>query len=95
MRFVDKLCLEKFIDRMDEPFSLHVRLLHPTSLSQAYQYANDKANKIARRNGEFEINNRNYKTAQKYYQQPSTYSDSLELDKAEGSVIIIKQSKRT
>lgn len=76
IKFVDKLCLEKFIDGLDEPFSSHVGLLQPASLGQAYQYANDKANKIARRNGEYDINNRNHKIAPKQFQQLTTGANS-------------------
>lgn len=66
VKFIDKLCLEKFVDGLDEPYSSHVGLLQPTNLGQAYQYANDKANKIARRNGECELNTRqNFKMVPK------------------------------
>lgn len=58
VKFVEKLCLEKFIDGLDEPFSSHVGLHQPTNLASAYQYANDKVNKIARRNGEYDLENR-------------------------------------
>lgn len=58
VKFVDKLCLEKFIDGLEEPYSSHVGLLQPSNLPQAFQYANDKANKIARRNGEYDLNTR-------------------------------------
>lgn len=50
VKFVDKLCFEKFIDGLDEPLSSHVGLLQPITLSQAYQRANAKANKIDRTN---------------------------------------------
>jgi hypothetical protein len=70
IKFVDKLCLEKFIDGLEEPFSSHVGLLQPNNLGQAYQFANDKANKIARRTGECDLNNRQ-RTSQQYHQPPA------------------------
>lgn len=58
IKFVEKLCLEKFIDGLDEPYSSHVGLNQSTNLASAYQHANDKANKITRRNGEYDLDNR-------------------------------------
>ena len=55
MRFVDKLCLEKFVDGLEEPFANHVGLMQPTTLNQALQYAIDKANKIARKTGQYDV----------------------------------------
>lgn len=55
VRFVDKLCLEKFIDGLEEPFATHVGLMQPTTLNQAFQHAMEKANKIARKNGEYDL----------------------------------------
>ena len=57
VKFVDKICLEKFVDGLEEPYSSHVGLSQPNSLNQAYQQAMEKANKLARRNGEYELNN--------------------------------------
>lgn len=55
VKFVDKLCLEKFVDGLEEPFATHVDLMQPTTLNQAFQYAIDKANKIARKVGEYDV----------------------------------------
>ena len=58
IKFVDKICLEKFVDGLEEPYSSHVGLLQPTNLNQAFQYAMEKANKVARRTGDYSISNR-------------------------------------
>lgn len=55
VKFVDKLCLEKFVDGLDEPFATHVSLSQPATLNQAFQYAIDKANRIARKTGEYDV----------------------------------------
>lgn len=55
IRFIDKMCLEKFIDGLQEPFSSHVGILQPKTLNQAYQFAVEKANKIARRSGRYDL----------------------------------------
>lgn len=56
------MCIEKFIDGLEEPFCSHVDILQPSTLSQAYQMAIEKANKIARRAGEFDFNKANNKS---------------------------------
>lgn len=56
VKFVDKICLEKFTDGLDEPYSSHVGLLQPKTLTQAFQYAIEKTNKMARKTGELDIN---------------------------------------
>lgn len=72
VKFTDKLCLEKFIDGLDEPYSSHVGILQPTTLCQAYQFANEKANKLARRNCEYDFDDRqNRKVAQTHMYPPS------------------------
>lgn len=55
VKFVDKICLEKFVDGLEEPYSSHVGLLQPKTLGQAFQFAMEKANKVARKNGDCEI----------------------------------------
>lgn len=65
VRFVDKICLEKFIDGLEEPYSSHTGLLQPKNLNQAFQYAMEKANKEARRTGEYDVNNRPKQIASK------------------------------
>lgn len=55
VKFIDKLCLEKFVDGLEEPYTTHVSLLQPITLNQAYQYATEKANKIARKTGVYDI----------------------------------------
>lgn len=58
VKFVDKLCLEKFIDGLEEPYTSHVGILQPKTLNQAFQFAIEKANKLARRTGDYDINNK-------------------------------------
>lgn len=65
IRFIDKMCLEKFIDGLQEPFSSHVGIQQPKSLDQAYKYAVEKANKLARRSGRYDLT--------KPYKQPVSH----------------------
>ena len=58
VKFVNKICLEKFVDGLEEPFSSYVSLLQPQDLNQAHQFALEKANKMARRSGNYELNDR-------------------------------------
>lgn len=71
VKFVDRICLEKFIDGLEEPFSSHVGLLQPKDLNSALSYAMEKANRIARRTGEFETTQKNKRYFPPIRPQPS------------------------
>lgn len=70
IKFVDKLCLEKFNDGLEEPYSSYVSLLQPRSLNQAFNYAMEKANKVARKTGDFSIANKSIQQAQLKFPPP-------------------------
>lgn len=47
--------MEKFIDGLEKPYSMHVGLFQPRSLNQASQFAMEEVNKIARKTNDFDF----------------------------------------